>query len=101
RRHRTRAGARPAAAGSEGSGGVGGDTGDVRIMVRLPRFGTIASNGDGDSAAPTPTHGPLPSEAASTHDGTPPPMSLETQAQRLIETLEELGGSAGNGRLST
>ena len=27
-------------------------------------------------------------------------MSLETQAQRFIETLKELGGSAGNGRLS-
>lgn len=28
-------------------------------------------------------------------------MSLETQAQRFIDTLNELGGSAGNGRLSS
>lgn len=28
-------------------------------------------------------------------------MSLETQAQRFIDTLNALGGSAGNGRLST
>ena len=27
-------------------------------------------------------------------------MSLETQAQRFLETLAELGGSAGNGSLS-
>lgn len=28
-------------------------------------------------------------------------MSLQTQAQRFIDTLNELGGSAGNGRLSS